>query len=296
VGSEMCIRDRFTAALTNDSQSLGVVWLVTQATPTATITAPNLASCSPGCGTIASTGLYTGTYTAPATVPTSANVTVVATSKADNTRFATGTITIIQGGPIPFNGISPTIAPQGATLWDIYLDAPNMSSASSITLTDQNGGMKTFDSITTPNQIKVLFPIPTSTTANPAPIGARLRLLEADLAPPGSINTAVPLTYTVSVNDPGEPVTKTPGGNFTFTLMPVRPSVVSTSPNGVVQGASTLDFPLSIDGGYFGPGGMFANALFQGNTIPQGSSSNSCLLYTSPSPRDLSTSRMPSSA
>jgi DNA-binding beta-propeller fold protein YncE len=271
---------QFTAALTNDSQSLGVVWLVTQATPTATITAPNLASCSPGCGTIASTGLYTGTYTAPAAVPTSANVTVVATSKADNTRFATGTITIIQGGPIPFNGISPTIAPQGATLWDIYLDAPNMSSASSITLKDQNGGMKTFDSITTPNQIKVLFPIPTSTTANPAPIGARLRLLEADLALPGSINTAVPLTYTVSVSDPGEPVTKTAGGNFTFTLMPVRPSVVSTSPNGVIQGASTLDFPLAIDGGYFGPGGTFAHALFQGNTISQGTTSSSRRLNT----------------
>jgi hypothetical protein len=275
----------FTATLTNDLQMQGVVWLVTQATPTATITAPNLTSCSPGCGTITSSGLYTGVYTAPATIPTSttttstpANVTVVATSKADNTRFATGTITIIQGGPITFNGISPTIAPQGAALWDIYLDAPNMSSASSITLTDQNGGMKTFNSST--NQIKVLFPIPTSTTANPSPIGARLRLLEADLAPPASLNVATPLTYTVSVTDPGEPVTKTAGGNFTFTLMPVRPSVVSTSPDGVVQGASTNAFPLSIDGGYFGPGGTFANAVFQGNTVSQGTSSNSRKLVT----------------
>jgi len=41
-----------------------------------------------------------------------------------NTRFVTGTITIIQGGPITFNGIAPTIAPQGGVLWDIYLDAP----------------------------------------------------------------------------------------------------------------------------------------------------------------------------
>ena len=31
--------------------------------------------------------------------------------------------------------------------------------------------------------------------------------------------------------------------------------------------------------------------LFSGNSLPEG-----CLLYTSPSPRDLSTSRMPSSA
>ena len=278
-------QQQFSAPLTNDLQSQGVTWLVTQSTPTTTITEPNLASCSPGCGAIQSSGLYTGIYTAPATVPTStsttttpANVTVVATAKGDNTRFATGTITIIQGGPITFNGISPTIAPQGATLWDIYLDAPNMSSASIITLTDQNGGSKTFNSSS--GQIKVLFPIPTSTTANPAPIGARLRLLEADLAPPGSINSAVPLTYTVSVSDPGEPVTKTAGGNFTFTLLPVRPSVVSTSPNGVIQGASTNEFPLTIDGGYFGPGGTFAFALFQGNQIPQGSSSNSRRLFT----------------
>jgi DNA-binding beta-propeller fold protein YncE len=62
--------------------------------------------------------------------------------------------------------------------------------------------------------------------------------------------------------------------------MPVRPTVVSASPNGVVQGASISDFPLDIDGGYFGPGGTFASATFQGNTIPQGPSSNSQLLAT----------------
>ena len=263
----------FSAPLTNDLQKQGVVWLVTQSTPTATISAPDLASCSPGCGTIQSQGLYTGVYKAPTTVPTSttttttpANVTVVATSKADNTRFATGTITIIQGGPITFNGISPTIAPQGAALWDIYLDAPNMSSASKIILTDQNNGTQKFDSST--GQIKVLFPIPTSTKANPAPIGARLRLFQSDLGAVNSVNSATPLTYTVSVTDPGEPVTKTAGGLFTLTLLPVRPTVVSLTPNGLVQGATTLDLPLTINGGYFGPGGTFANALFQGNPVP----------------------------
>jgi DNA-binding beta-propeller fold protein YncE len=264
---------QFSAPLTNDLQLQGVVWLVTQATPTATISAPNLASCSPGCGTIKSTGLYTGTYTAPATVPTSttttttpANVTVVATSKADNTRFATGTITIIQGGPITFNGISPTIAPQGAALWDIYLDAPNMSSASIITLTDQNGGMKIFNSST--NQIKVLFPIPTSTTASPAPIGARLRLFEADLGGVNTANPSTPLTYTVSVTDPGEPITKTTGGKFTFTLMPVRPTVLASTPNSVIQGLLKNDTEIVLDGGYFGPGGTFAPVLFSGNQVP----------------------------
>src|SRR4029077_16177002 len=38
---------------------------------------------------------------------------------------------------------------------------------------------------------------------------------------------------------------------------------------------STSEFPLTIDGGYFGPRGTFASASLQGNTIPQGSSSNS---------------------
>jgi len=272
----------FNVVLTNDLQSQGVTWLVTQSSPTTTITEANLATCSPTCGSIASNTPTTATYTAPTTVPTAstpsgasttpASLTVVATAKSDNTRFATGTITIIQGGPITFSGISPTIAPQGGALWDIYLNAPNISSASQIKITDQNGGTKTFTSGS--GQVKVIFPVPASTSTTPsASSGARLRLLEGDLAGATS-NSSTPLTYTVSVTDPGEPVTQG-SGPFTFTLMPVRPTVVASSPNGVVQGANTAEFPVAIDGGYFGPNGTFASASLQGNTIPQGSSSNS---------------------
>src|SRR6266849_5694298 len=149
-------KQQFSVVLTNDLQNQGVTWLVTQSTPTTSITVPNLATCSSACGSISSSGLNSAIYTAPATVPTAstpagasttpADVTVVAMAKSDNTRFASGTITLIQGGPITFNGISPTIAPQGGALWDIYLNAPNISSASIITLTDQNGGTKTFTS------------------------------------------------------------------------------------------------------------------------------------------------------
>src|SRR4029077_4956129 len=140
----------------------------------------------------------------------------------------------------------------------------------------QNNGSKTFASSS--GQIKVLFQIPTSTTPNPSSSRARLRLFEADLAGV-TTGSATPLTYTFSVTDPGEPVT--PGaGPFSFTLMPVRPTVVASSPNGVVQGAATAEFPVAIDGGYFGPGGTFASASFQGNTIQQGSSSNSRRLIT----------------
>ncbi|MCU1243284.1 MAG: hypothetical protein JWO71_4010 [Candidatus Acidoferrum typicum] len=272
---------KFNVVLANDLQTQGVTWLITQSTPTSTITVPNLATCSPNCGSIDASGVYT----APAAIPTAAapagatnlsttpaNVTVVAIAKADNTRFATGTITIIQGGPIVFNGITPTIAPQGAALWDIYLDAPNISSASIITLTDQNGGTKSFTSDT--GQIKVIFPIPNSTTANPPSSGARLRLLESDLGVVNTGNTTTPITYTVSVTDPAEPVTPTAGGQFTFTLMPVRPTIVTSSPTGVVQGGNPGEFPLFIDGGYFGPHGTFAPINFQGNQISQNASSS----------------------
>jgi DNA-binding beta-propeller fold protein YncE len=274
----------FSVVLSNDLQSQGVTWLLTQSTATTTITEPNLATCSPGCGTISASTATTMTYTAPASVPTAStpagasttptSLTIVATAKADNTRFATGTITIIQGGPITFNGISPTIAPQGAALWDIYLDAPNMSSASKITITDQNGGSKVFDS--TSGQIKVIFPIPTSSTPNPSPSGARLRLLEADLAGASS-NSATPLTYTVSVKDPGEPVTNGVGP-FQFTLMPVRPTIVASAPNGVAQGVNSSEFPVAIDGGYFGPAGTFAPASFQGDQLAQNGSNSRRLI------------------
>src|SRR5216684_445464 len=260
----------FNVVLNNDLQSQGVTWLVTQSSPTPTITVPNLATCSPACGTITSNTPTTATYTAPTTVPT---------ASSDNTRFAAGTITIIQGGPITFSGISPTIAPQGGALWDIYLNAPNISSASKITITDQNNGSKTFDSSS--GQIKVLFPIPTSTTPNPSSSGARLRLLESNLAGvTTATGSATPLTYTVSVTDPGEPVTQTPGGQFTFTLIPVRPTVVASSPNGVVQGAATAEFPVAIDGGYFGPGGTFAPASFQDNQLLQTGSNSRRLIAT----------------
>jgi DNA-binding beta-propeller fold protein YncE len=260
----------FTVTLTNDLQNLGVTWLLTQSTATTTITEPNLATCSPGCGSITNSTATTMTYTAPATVPTAstpagasttpADVTIVATAKADNTRFVTGTISIIQGGPITFNGISPTIAPQGGVLWDIYLDAPNITSASKITITSPNvvgGGSHTFSSSDVLNQVKVLVPVPNAaTTTPPGSTGARLRLLEADLGAPSSSGT--PVTYTVSVSDPGQPVTQG-AGPFTFTLMPVRPTLVASSPHGVIQGSPTA-VPVVLDGGYFGPGGTFATA------------------------------------
>lgn len=262
----------FSATLTNDLQGLGVTWLITQQVPTSTRPYPSLATCSPGCGSITPVGLYGVTYTAPSTVPTAttpastsseptvtspSTLVIVATSKSDATRYTVASITIIQGGPITFNGIAPTIAPQGAAFYDILLDAPFISSASTITIKGKNtGSTKTF--IAESGQVKVLFPIATTKVTSPASTGARLRLFSSDLD--------VVDTYTVSVSDPAETVTNG-AGPFTFDIVPVRPTSVASIPDSTIQNGTQNDLRLTIDGGYFGSGGSLAPVVFQGDIL-----------------------------
>ncbi len=264
----------FFAILTNDLKTQGVTWTLTQTTPSSTTTTtPNIFAGLPtctvsgnatGCGSIDTNGVYSAPSVVPtASVPASAsttptNVTIVASSVGDPSRFAIGTITITAGGPITFNGISPTIAPQGAAFWDIYLNAPGISSASIIALTDAHNGVTTVNSAT--GQVKVLFPIPTGTVTNPPSTGARVRLFSNNLAVAGPV--------TVSITDPGEPVTTTAGGVFTYNILPVRPTALASSPNDIIQGVvASGTIPMTIDGGYFGPGGQLANVFFD-NTVP----------------------------
>ncbi|HEY6944831.1 MAG TPA: hypothetical protein VI431_06800 [Candidatus Acidoferrum sp.] len=293
--------EQFFVNLVNDVQNKGVKWLLTQNIPSTTngvtTTFPELPTCSPTCGTITPdmNNPNLAVYTAPDTIPTAitpaqknnptlpANVTIVATPNADSAGVVIGTITIVTGGPITFNGITPTIAPQGGALWDIYLDAPNISSASKIVLNYQDGanppnviGTKTFDS--TGGQIKVLFPLPpsstsTTTTTSPTPTGARLRLLAQDLVNPPGVQSVL-----VTVLDPAEPVcpptctppaTAPPASAFTFTFVPVRPTSTASVPDDVVQGRLSQQTRVTIDGGYFGPSGTLAAASFQGNVIVQ---------------------------
>jgi DNA-binding beta-propeller fold protein YncE len=254
-------QQQFSVSLTNDNDPTinGAAWLVTQGTPTSTVPYPKLTSCSPTCGSIDAAGKYV----APSAVPTTATLTVVASSKADPTRFALGTITIITGGPITFNGLSPTVAPQGASSYDIYLDAQNVSSSSVITITGKNS---TFPPLTA-GQVKILFPIPTSTTPNPASTGARIRLSAQDLA--------IADTYTVSMSDPAQPVTQG-SGPFKFAVVPTRPTSVASLPDSILSNQPLPnDQSLAIDGGYFGPTGLFANVGFNGNSLPLDTSSSS---------------------
>jgi len=297
---------QFSVQLTNDLQNKSVTWLITQQVPTATIPYPQLKTCSPTCGTITPVANTpnVANYTAPSTVPTSitpadssntnspANVTIVATSVTDVTRIAIGTITIVTGGPITFSGITPTIAPAGAAFWDIYLAAPNISSASQITLNFQDSanannfiGSKTFNSTgstggnSQTSQIKILFPIPittvtnnVTTVTNPQSTGARLRLFAADLVIPPATGT---VSVYVSVTDPGEPVTPAPPTKpvltpnpYTFQFVPVRPTSTATVPDDVIQGKASQDTPVIVDGGYFGPGDQNLTAVvFQGTSI-----------------------------
>ena len=308
---------QFSVLLTNDLKSQGVTWAITQQIPglnpstSTTSTPPNpysgLATCSPTCGTItpSTSSNNVAIYTAPTSLPTvifpaqknntnaATQVTIVATSVADDTAIATGTITIVQGGPITFNGITPTIAPLGATFWDIYLDAPFISSASTITLTDSQGG--TTQKLSSSGQVKILFPLPTTsttttngvtttTTVTGSPTGARLRLLSSDLQLPGPV--------TISISDPAQPCNGIPAGTSctatgtgTYDIIPVRPSTISSSPDDVIQGAFGEDTPVTIDGGYFGPassGNPLVNVTFQNNTLPinVNSSSSSLLNVT----------------
>jgi DNA-binding beta-propeller fold protein YncE len=287
---------QFFVTLTNDVQNKGVTWLLTQniesTTNGVTTTASQLPTCSPTCGTITpdTNNPNLAIYTAPSTIPTAItpaqannpgsstpqNLTIVAIPVADNSdpALAAGTITITTGGPITFNGITPTIAPQGATLWDIYLDAPNISSASQIYLTYPNSATPVVKNSTS-GQIKILFPLPasstsTSTTTTPPPpsTGVRLRLNSQDLATSG--------TVTVSVVDPvqtcngsaaGTPCTAT--GATTFNIIPVRPTSTASVPDDIVQGKLSQQTRVIIDGGYFGPNGTLAAVSFQGSVIAQ---------------------------
>lgn len=311
----------FFATVANDidPSHKGVTWLLTQQIPQSTSTTStntniyaSLTTCTvsgnaSGCGSIDTNGVYTApsvvpTVTVPAsttaapTTTTPADVTIVATSVDDPTRFAIGTIVITQGGPITFNGISPTIAPAGAAFWDIFLNAPNISSASQIILTDTSGGQKTLNSAS--GQVKILFPPTTSssssstTTTSPASTGARIRLLTNDLVIPRS--QTGPLSVTVSVQDSGQPVTTCTGtplpsgctsaGTFTYTILPVRPTVTAFSPNDVIQNTVVTpnnSVPLTVDGGYFGLNGQQVQATFQGTPLVGRTDANNNPISTS---------------
>jgi DNA-binding beta-propeller fold protein YncE len=231
----------------------------------------NSVSCSGGtndCGTLS---VVNGIerFTAPAKVPVAAPasatapvnaagiVTIFVFSKIDNARIAQGSITIVAGGPITFNGLSPITVPLGGPAADIFLSAPNVTSQVGIKLTGPTVN-ETIDS-TNSNKIKVVFAAGGTTS-----IGARVRLNPSDLPVPG--------IYQIQVTSGGSATVT--GGPFSFTVLRAAPSVISASPDNFQQqtlGLKTPDLPglpqVTIDGGYFGqPPAAIVSATFNNTT------------------------------
>jgi DNA-binding beta-propeller fold protein YncE len=250
---------QFVATLTNDATPNDVTWLVTQE-PLSTTTLADAVTCSPTCGSISTTGLYTAPSTVPTvntpstiTTTTPQTLSVIAVSIVDSTKLGTATLTVVPTGVISFTGISPTLAPQGGVLQDVYLAATNVNSLTSIF----------YDGTALPSsQILVVSP----PTAGATPTGARARLLPAQLAVAG--------THVIGIcNPPIGQSTCTPnstGGPFKITVVPERPVLISSTPNSQPQTASAAPSggAVTIDGGYFGsPNAPLVSAQFGGNPL-----------------------------
>jgi DNA-binding beta-propeller fold protein YncE len=270
---------QFVATLTNDSTPNDVTWQVTQEPLTSANSLADLVTCSPTCGSINSTGVYTAPSSVPTvytpstisstvTTQTPQIVTILAISKVDSTRLGAASVTVVTSGTINFTGISPSIAPQGAVLQDIYLAATNVNSLTSIF----------YDGTALPStQVVVVSP----PTAGSTPTGARARLLPAQLQTAGS--------HTISIcNPPIGQSTCQPGsggGPFKITVVSERPSLISTSPNSLPQTAAGAPSSgaLLIDGGFFGSTNFpLVSAQFNGSPIAVQQPSSRQLSLTMP--------------
>ena len=237
-----------------------ITWAVTYEV-TAKIASANCATLTTNsCGAID----VNGVYTAPATVPVAATtstttpvnaagiVTIYAFSNIDNTRIAQAAVTVVKAGDITFNGISPSIAPQGGLQQDIFLAAVNATSQTGVTLTDKsNGNVINIDPTT---QLKVVFAAGTAASS----IGARVRLTAEQLKNAGHFQVQVSSSNTTI---------KVTGGPFPLDIVPVRPTLLGSSPDNFQESTlgQTGGVPLVIDGGYFGPqDGPTITTLFNG--------------------------------
>jgi DNA-binding beta-propeller fold protein YncE len=261
----------FTATLTTDTTQGDVTWGLTNSTVNTGGT-PNIANtytlttpqCSPGCGTFTVDAQGNATYVAPSTLPTNTTAILYAIAKQDTSRVALANITLVTGGPITFNSLWPTLVPQGAAQYDVFLNATNLTSqiGLSLTFTPSNPSLLP---TTTPidagsDALKIFFrPSTFGATTGPVSTGARLRLTAQELALPGSYT--VTITPSVAGNDGGGTI-----ATFNFSVVPVRPALVASNPANIEEGATNQI--VSADGGYYGPSGAaFVEFDFNGNAL-----------------------------
>jgi DNA-binding beta-propeller fold protein YncE len=262
----------FTATLTTDTTQGDVTWGLTNSTVntggspsianTYTLTTPQ---CSPGCGTFTVDANGNATYVAPSALPTNTTATLYAIAKQDTTRVALSTITLVTGGPITFNSLWPTVVPQGAAQYDVFLNAVNLTSQVGVSLTFTPSAPPNSPPTTTSidagsNALKIFFtPSTYGATTGPVSTGARLRLTAAQLAVPGTYS--VTITPSVVGND-GKPNP----GSFSFSVVPVRPALVASNPGNIEEGAANQK--ISTDGGYYGPSAApFVEFDFNGTAL-----------------------------
>jgi len=155
-------------------------------------------------------------YRAPAAVPSPSAVTVKATSAADSTKSASGSVSIFAAAAPTLTSISPTRAAQGALFQDVYLRGTNFLTTSTVRF---NGSpvQSTFINITL----------------------LRARLSSAQLGATG--------TFTIDVQQQAGATT----AGFNFDVVPVRPAMVGPSPDSAAQGGGTVT--INVNGGYFSP-------------------------------------------
>ena len=185
-----------------------------------------------------------GLYTAPST-PGSATVT--ATSVADNTQFASATVTIVTAVDPTLTSISPPNGALGAAFQEVFINGTNFISTTNVFV---NGSG---------------LPGP----GTPLPSGALFEITPTTLfvIVPDSVLSSFPvagntvLTFTVArQNHAQQSCSPTP---CQLALSPVRPAIVASKPDSVPATASST--PFTLDGGYFGTSNTTLG--FQGNPM-----------------------------
>ena len=272
----------FSAIITTDTTPGDVTWGITNTnfnqggTPSIANTyTTSTPQCSPSCGTL-TVNAGVATYTAPAILPqyssttsttistsgtVNNSVTIYAISKQDTTRYGLGTITLVTGGAVTFNSLWPTIVPQGGALADVFLNATNLTSQISLTLSfASSGSCPSNNSIPIDagsNALKVFFtPSTYGATTGPTSTGARLRLSSQLLTCVG--------TYTVHIVP--DVTQTTPIATFSFDVVPVRPGLVASYPADIAQASSNAT--ITLDGGYYGAlGNLVVGANLNGSTL-----------------------------
>jgi DNA-binding beta-propeller fold protein YncE len=173
-----------------------------------------------------------GTATSPLTA------TILAVSKADLSKSATATVTVVTAVPPTFSGISPSTAPQGGLFQDVYLIAGNLRSTSVVNF----NGVPVQSS-----QLKII-----SSTL------ARVRLTDAQLAV-ANTSPGFPFDVVGATPPPCAPACTS------LKVVPVRPALLQSIPDSAQQNAVATS--ITMDGGYFGPpASPVASAAFNGST------------------------------